>query len=306
MGEIRHIRANAVGERLDRFLASTQTDLTRAQIYNLILAGLIKIDEHNVKPAYRIKGDEIIVLDIAYPTSDDLISEEMDLNVIYEDQDLLIIDKPSGIVVHPGPGHKSGTLANGLIARMPTIGEVGEKIRPGIIHRLDKDTSGLIVVAKNVISHENISKQIKNRTVLKIYTAMLSGNPNPSEGIIKSHVGRDPSHRKRMAVVENGRYAESHFRVLENLNGYSLAAIEIKTGRTHQIRVHMSSIGHPIVGDTVYGGERISINRQFLHASKIGFKLPSTGVYTEFESNMPEDLLDLLQNIRNNAKLAKG
>jgi 23S rRNA pseudouridine1911/1915/1917 synthase len=306
LGEIRHIRANAVGERLDRFLASTQADLTRAQIYNLILAGLIKIDEHNVKPAYRIKGDEMIVLDIDYPTSEDLISEEMDLNVIYEDQDLLIIDKPSGRVVHPGPGHKSGTFANGLIAMMPTIGEVGEKIRPGIIHRLDKDTSGLIVVAKNVISHENISKQIKNRTVLKIYTAMLSGNPNPSEGIIKSHVGRDPSHRKRMAVVENGRYAESHFRVLENLNGYSLAAIEIKTGRTHQIRVHMSSIGHPIVGDTIYGGERSSINRQFLHASKIGFNLPSTGVYTEFESKMPEDLLDLLQNIRNNAKLARG
>ncbi|MQF98621.1 MAG: RluA family pseudouridine synthase [SAR202 cluster bacterium] len=306
MGEIRHIRANVVGERLDRFLASTQTDLTRAQIYNMILSGLIKIDEHNVKPAYRIKGDEIIVLYISYPTADDLISEEMDLNVIYEDMDLLVIDKPSGIVVHPGPGHKSGTLANGLIARMPTIGEVGERIRPGIIHRLDKDTSGLIVVAKNAISHEHISKQIKNRTVLKMYIAMLSGHPNPSEGIIKSHVGRDPSHRKRMAVVDNGRYAESHFRVLEKLNGYSLASIEIKTGRTHQIRVHMSSIGHPIVGDTIYGGERSTINRQFLHASKIGFKLPSTGVYTEFESKMPEDLLDLLQNIRNNSKIARG
>tara|TARA_Y100000590_G_scaffold160987_1_gene184572 strand:- start:5689 stop:6507 length:819 start_codon:yes stop_codon:yes gene_type:complete len=272
----------------------------------MILSGLIKIDEHNVKPAYRIKGDEIIVLYISYPTADDLISEEMDLNVIYEDMDLLVIDKPSGIVVHPGPGHKSGTLANGLIARMPTIGEVGERIRPGIIHRLDKDTSGLIVVAKNAISHEHISKQIKNRTVLKMYIAMLSGHPNPSEGIIKSHVGRDPSHRKRMAVVDNGRYAESHFRVLEKLNGYSLASIEIKTGRTHQIRVHMSSIGHPIVGDTIYGGERSTINRQFLHASKIGFKLPSTGVYTEFESKMPEDLLDLLQNIRNNSKIARG
>ena len=306
MGEIRHVRANAVGERLDKFLASTQTDLTRAQIYNMILAGLIKIDEHNVKPAYRIKGDEIIVLDVSYPTADDLISEEMTLNIKYEDDDFLIIDKPAGIVVHPGPGHKSGTLANGLISRMPTIGQVGEKIRPGIIHRLDKDTSGLIIVAKNLIAHENISKQIKNRTVLKIYTAMVSGNPNPAEGIIKSDIGRDPFHRKRMAVVESGKYAESHFRVLENLKGYSLATIEIRTGRTHQIRVHMSSIGHPIVGDTLYGGERSIINRQFLHASRIGFKLPSTGTYTEFESEIPRDLFELLQNIRANSKLARG
>ena len=305
MGEIRNVKADKKGERLDKFLASTQSDLSRAQIYNMILAGLVKIDEHNVKPAYKIKGNEIIVLDVSYPTSEDLISEDMNLNIIYEDDDLVIIDKPSGIVVHPGVGHRTGTLVNGLISKMPYIRNVGEKKRPGIIHRLDKDTSGLIIVAKNPITHENISMQIKDKTVLKKYTALVSGNVNPSEGIIKSNIGRDPSNRKRMAVVGNGKYAESHYNVLENLNDYSLLDIQIKTGRTHQIRVHMSSIGHPIVGDIVYGGEKTTINRHFLHASKIGFNLPSTGAYTEFKSEIPENLSGLLENIRYN-KLSKG
>jgi 23S rRNA pseudouridine1911/1915/1917 synthase len=305
LGEIRNVKADNKGERLDKFLASTQSDLSRAQIYNMILAGLVKIDEHNVKPAYKIKGNEIIVLDVSYPTSEDLISEDMNLNIIYEDDDLVIIDKPSGIVVHPGVGHRTGTLVNGLISRMPYIWNVGEKKRPGIIHRLDKDTSGLIIVAKNPITHENISMQIKDKTVLKKYTALVSGNVNPSEGIIKSNIGRDPSNRKRMAVVGNGKYAESHYNVLENLNDYSLLDIQIKTGRTHQIRVHMSSIGHPIVGDIVYGGGETTINRHFLHASKIGFNLPSTGAYTEFKSEIPENLSGLLENIRYN-KLSKG
>ena len=287
-------------ERLDKFLASRETDLSRAQIAGLVAGGLVKVDGAIVKSSYRLRGGETVEMEMLPPPPSGVSPQEIPLSVIYEDEDILVIDKPAGMVVHPAPGHRRDTVANALLARLPDIEEVGDEQRPGIVHRLDMDTSGLMVAAKNRRAHRHVSGQIKDRSVLKGYTALAKGNIDPPEGVIKARIGRDNRNRKRMAVVELGREAETSYRAVESAPGYTLLEVIPKTGRTHQIRVHLSALGYPIVGDTLYGGKDPRLERQFLHAHLLGIRLPGTGEYIEFTSPLPTDLKAFLSQLNMN------
>ncbi len=287
-------------ERLDKFLASRETDLSRAQIASLVAGGLVKVDGAIVKSSYRLRGGETVEMEMLPPKPSGVSPQEIPLSVIYEDEDILVIDKPAGMVVHPAPGHRRDTVANALLARLPGIEEVGDEQRPGIVHRLDMDTSGLMVAAKNRRAHRHVSGQIKDRSVLKGYTALAKGNIDPPEGVIKARIGRDNRNRKRMAVVELGREAETSYRAVESAPGYTLLEVIPKTGRTHQIRVHLSALGYPIVGDALYGGKDPRLERQFLHAHLLGIRLPGTGEYMEFTSPLPADLKAFLSQLNMN------
>ena len=287
-------------ERLDKFLASRETDLSRAQIAGLVAGGLVKVDGAIVKSSYRLRGGETVEMEMLPPPPSGVSPQEIPLSVIYEDEDILVIDKPAGMVVHPAPGHRRDTVANALLGRLPGIEEVGDEQRPGIVHRLDMDTSGLMVAAKNRRAHRHVSGQIKDRSVLKGYTALAKGNIDPPEGVIKARIGRDNRNRKRMAVVELGREAETSYRAVESAPGYTLLEVIPKTGRTHQIRVHLSALGYPIVGDALYGGKDPRLERQFLHAHLLGIRLPGTGEYIEFTSPLPADLKAFLSQLNMN------
>ena len=300
MEEVRRVVVDVRDERLDKFLASRETDLSRAQIAGLVAGGLVKVDGAIVKSSYRLRGGETVEMEMLPPRPTGVSPQEIPLSVIYEDEDILVIDKPAGMVVHPAPGHRRDTVANALLARLPGIEEVGEEQRPGIVHRLDMDTSGLMVAAKNRRAHRHVSGQIKDRNVLKGYTALAKGNIDPPEGVIKARIGRDNRNRKRMAVVELGREAETSYRAVESALGYTLLEVIPKTGRTHQIRVHLSALGYPIVGDTLYGGKDPRLERQFLHAHLLGIRLPGTGEYIEFTSPLPADLKAFLSQLNMN------
>jgi 23S rRNA pseudouridine1911/1915/1917 synthase len=209
------------------------------------------------------------------------------------------VDKPAGLTVHPAPGHYTHTLVNAVLSHLPDL-EAGESSRPGIVHRLDKDTSGLIIIAKNGPAHMKLAEQFKDRTIKKAYQALVHGHLTPEEGVIEARIGRDPRDRKKMAVVSRGREAQTEYKVLQYIENYTLLEIRPKTGRTHQIRVHLSAIGFPIVGDSVYGAKSPYLARQFLHALRLRFRLPSTGEYREFESPLPADLAQTLQKLAGN------
>ena len=298
VGVVRRLVADLPGERLDKFLALKQNDLSRAHISGLVARGLVTVNGATAKSSYRLKGGELVKMEVAPPPPTTQVPQDIPLTVVYEDGDLLVVDKPAGMVAHPAPGHPLGTLVNALLARLPDLGGVGEELRPGIVHRLDKDTSGLMVVAKNRQAHDHVSRQIKDRDVRKVYIALATGTLEPAEGIIQARIGRDPRNRKRMAVVERGREAETSFRVLERLPDFTLVEAFPKTGRTHQIRVHFSSLGHPMAGDTLYGGKDPRLDRQFLHAHVLGFRLPATGEYMEFTSPLPAELSAFLVRLR--------
>jgi len=284
------ISKSDTAKRVDIFLSERTTDLSRSQISNFISQGLVTIDGTPAKASYRVKSGEIIQLLIPPLPPTSLIAEDIPITVVYEDSDVLVIDKPAGMVVHPAAGNWSGTLANALLKHIPDIAGVGESGRPGIVHRLDKETSGLMMVAKNTSAHRNLSKQIKDRYITKVYTCLIRGNLKLYQGTISGNISRDTHNRKRMAVVESGRTAETSYKVMQIYNGYSLVEAYPKTGRTHQIRVHFSSIGHPITGDKLYGGTNKLLRRQFLHSTRLGFWLPSNQHYVEFESKLPYDL----------------
>lgn len=290
--------ADLPGERLDKFLALKQEDLSRAYISALVARGLVTVNGTTAKASYRLKGGELLEIEVAPPPPSTLSPQDIPITVVYEDEDLLVVDKPAGMVVHPAPGHPLGTLVNALLARLPDLRGVGEGVRPGIVHRLDKDTSGLMVVAKNRQAHEYVSSQIKERAIRKVYIALATGVLEPAEAIIRARIGRDSRNRKRMAVVEWGREAETSYRVMERLPGFTLVEAVPKTGRTHQIRVHFSSLGHPLAGDSLYGGKDPRLDRQFLHAHILGFRLPTTEEYVEFTSPLPVELDALLVQLR--------
>ncbi|MFH1559842.1 MAG: RluA family pseudouridine synthase [Chloroflexota bacterium] len=298
MGAVRRVVADLQGERLDKFLALKQEDLSRAHISGLMARGLVTVNGAIAKASYRLKGGELVEIEVAPPLPTTLSPQDIPITVVYEDNDLLVVDKPAGMVVHPAPGHPLGTLVNALLARLPDLKGVGEGLRPGIVHRLDKDTSGLMVVAKNSQAHDHVSRQIKERAIRKVYLALTTGVLEPAEGIIRARVGRDPRNRKRMAVVEGGREAETPYRVVEMLPGFTLVEAFPKTGRTHQIRVHFSSLGHPLAGDSLYGGNDPRLDRQFLHAHILGFRLPTTEKYMEFASPLPVELDAFLVRLR--------
>ena len=293
------VTADAAGARLDKYLAQAFPDLTRSFLQRLIEQGRVTVADAVAKPSTQLRPGQVIAVDVPPQPPATLVPEEAPIEVVYEDRDLLVVNKPAGLVVHPAVGHPTGTLANIVIGRWE--GPAGEEtLRPGIVHRLDKDTSGLMVVAKNPAAQANLASQLKNRQVTKRYLLLVHGRLTPGRGLIDAPIGRDPRDRKRMAVVAGGREARTRFKVLEYIGDFSLVEATLDTGRTHQIRVHFCAIGFPIVGDPVYGvvDERLPLQRQFLHASLLGFRLPSTGEYVEFTSDLPADLKAALSALR--------
>lgn len=293
-----------VGERLDRVITARLSTLSRVKVQQLIKEGYATINGKPGKPSYRIEGaDEIAVRlaehIIAPPNNADTQPEALPLNVIYEDSDMAAIDKPAGMVIHPAAGHASGTLVNALLARWPQMALVGGKGRAGIVHRLDKDTSGVLLIAKTEPARLNLMAQFAARTVQKRYLALVEGLPATPTGEINAPLGRDLNQRKRMAVLRNGRSAVSFYRVLQAYKGYALLEVQPKTGRTHQIRVHMAFIGHPIVGDAVYGyrKQRLHLGRHFLHAESLSLLAPSSGQPVTIHAPLPADLKAILDQL---------
>lgn len=294
------VPAEEDGERLDRLIAARVAEISRSYAQKLIAAGDVYVNGEVAKPARRVRhGDTIEILLPPVDEPDNLTPEYLPIPVIYEDDDVIVFDKPPGLVTHPAPGHEHGTLVNAVRALHPDL-PLQPSDRPGIVHRLDKDTSGLIVVAKNEAARRYLLRQWQQRDVVKRYTALVHGVIEVNEGTIDAPISRDPHNRKRMAVVRGGRRAVTHFRVLERFRDATLVSVEIETGRTHQIRVHMAFIGHPIVGDPLYSrrGFRIPVPRQFLHATYLKFELPETGRPIEVETPLPADLRAVLEALR--------
>jgi 23S rRNA pseudouridine1911/1915/1917 synthase len=288
------------GERLDRALVALLPELSRAQIKQLIQTGAVMVNERLSKPAYRVEAGDRLMVVLPEEAEPALQAEPIPLRVVYEDGHLLVVDKPAGMVVHPAPGHSSGTLVNALLAYCPEVVDVGGLGRGGIVHRLDKDTSGLILVAKEATAHAALQRQFKRRRVRKTYLALVEERVEPREGIIDAAVGRSQRERKRMAVMRSGRPAVTQYRVVEYVGGHTLLEVRPHTGRTHQIRVHLAWMGYPVVGDRKYGQrqQRLLPERHFLHASELGFQHPITEEGMEFAAPLPEELVEVLSKLR--------
>jgi 23S rRNA pseudouridine1911/1915/1917 synthase len=283
--------------RLDKYVAENCSGLSRTHAQQLIEDGLVTVNGKAARSSLKLNAGDKVAVTVPPEAPSTLEAEDIPLNIIYEDEDLLVVDKPAGLAVHPAPGTPSGTLANAVVHYLPSIAKDADSLRPGIVHRLDKDTSGLIIVAKNRAAQANLSDQFKDRTVKKTYITLVKGKLTPDKGIIEADIGRDPKHRQKMAVVADGREARTSYQVVSYHGDYSLLEIHPETGRTHQIRVHLAAIGFPVVGDATYGFPVKGLNRQFLHAGKIGFNLPSSGKWVEFISPLPADLQKTLDGI---------
>lgn len=296
----------AVGEsRLDQYLAGQDTGLTRSRLQRLIVDGQVLVNDGPAKPSHKLKGGDRVTLSVPPPRPTGLVAQDIPVTVVYQDQDLVVIDKPAGLAVHPGPGHPDNTLVNALLAMCPDIQGIGGEIRPGIVHRLDKDTSGLMMVAKTHQAHNNLSEQIKARQVTKGYLALVEGVPSPAQGKVDAPVGRHPRRRTRMAVLVGGKEARTSYKVREKFPGHSLPAyslieLYLETGRTHQIRVHMAHIGHPLVGDTIYGHRSPLVGRHFLHAFHLAFEHPVNREPLDFQTGLPDDLTPAIDALRGN------
>jgi 23S rRNA pseudouridine1911/1915/1917 synthase len=286
------------GERIDRYLAQRQPDVSRAYVQKLIDDGLVTANGLPVRSSYRVRAGDRISFTLPPPPPPSAQPQAIPLTVIYEDADVLVVDKPAGLVVHPAAGHASGTLVNALLAHSPEMLSTGmDATRPGIVHRLDRDTSGLLIVAKNQRALRYLSDQFRERSTEKTYLALLHGHLSPAQGQIDAPIGRDPRYRQRMALVAGGRPAQTGYRVLRFVAGYTLVEAMPHTGRTHQIRVHFAGIGHPLAGDSIYGARRPTpgLSRQFLHAARLRIRLPATGAEREFSSPLPADLASVLE-----------
>jgi 23S rRNA pseudouridine1911/1915/1917 synthase len=288
-----------LGTRLDRYVADQLPDLSRGTVQALIESGRVRVDGQQRKPKFRMTPGEVVSVEIPPPQVDEILPDPIPLTIVYEDADVIVVDKPAGMVVHPAPGHPRGTLANALLAHVPGI-SVGGSQRPGIVHRLDKDTSGLIVAAKTDRGRTALVTQWEDHSVEKIYLALVTGSVADEEAMIDAPIGRDPKNRQRMAVLRSGRPAVTRFHVVERFPSATLLELSIETGRTHQIRVHLAFIGHPIVGDQLYGRARPTdpkLDRQFLHASALAFQLPD-GSALRLEAPLPNDLQAVLEQLR--------
>lgn len=288
------------GERIDKFLAQ-KLDKSRSLVQKLIKDELVLVNGEVVKTNYSVvDGDEIDVKQLDAVDNTNIISQPMDLDIVYEDDDLLVINKPSGLVVHPAPGHYQDTLVNGLLAYSNKLSDINGEFRPGIVHRIDKDTSGLLVVCKNNESHEALANQLSDKTLFRQYLAIVHGEIEEDEGEIIAPIGRDPRDRVKMAVVaKNSKEAQTNFKVLERYDHYTLVSCNLLTGRTHQIRVHFDFINYPLVGDPLYGIKpTIDTKGQALHAYKLGFIHPRSGEYMEFEAKPPQEFVDTLNQIK--------
>lgn len=288
------------GERLDKFIADN-SDISRSYAAKLCEDGLVMCGGKQLAKKYEITGGEEIEIDVPEPEELSIEPEDIPLDIVYEDSDVIVVNKPQGLCVHPAPGNESGTLVNGLVYHCGgELSAINGVIRPGIVHRIDKDTSGLLIVAKNNEAHLKLSEQLKERKAMRKYVALVNGNIKEDGGTINKPIARNPVDRKKMAVVQGGREAITHFNVLERFGQYTLVECILETGRTHQIRVHMASIGHSIVGDPLYGikKEKFNLQGQLLHAKTIGFVHPTTGEMMEFSSEIPEHFQNILEKLR--------
>lgn len=287
-------------QRIDQFLREKLPHLSRSRIQDLIERGFIKLERKVVKPSTKVKRG--MTIEVLIPPEEPLAlePEEVSFEILYEDEDLAVIYKPPGIVVHPAPGHQKGTLVHGLIKKLKNLSGIGGKLRPGIVHRLDKDTSGLMIVAKNDFAHQALVSAFQKREIKKEYLALIYGHLNPRCGRIEKPIGRHPIHRKKMAILPEGKPAITEYELLKYLKRASLVLARPVTGRTHQLRVHFSSLGHPILGDPLYGGLKTDLPkapRLMLHAKKLTFLHPRTGEVLEFERVPPEDFLEYLRSL---------
>ena len=288
--------------RLDKYLAEQFPEQTRSYLQKLIKDGEATVNGKNVKTGYQLsKGDEVSV-NIPEPKELDVEPQKMDLDIVYEDDDVILINKPKGMVVHPAPGHTTDTLVNGLLYHCKdNLSGINGVARPGIVHRIDRDTTGILIVCKNDMSHNSIAVQLKEHSINRRYRALVHGNLKDDTGTVEGPIGRHPIDRKKMAINEkNGKPAVTHYTVLERFGNYTLIECKLETGRTHQIRVHMTSIGHPLVGDEVYGPAKcpFKLQGQCLHAMVLGFVHPRTGEYMEFSADLPDYFEDLLRKLR--------
>jgi 23S rRNA pseudouridine1911/1915/1917 synthase len=297
MDKVHSLIASERDVRLDKYVCQQLPELSRARVQKLIADGRITVNGQPARPGLRLSIGDRLKIAIPPAPPEQLLPEAVPLNIIYEDEDLLVVNKPAGLTVHPAPGHPGHTLVNALLAHLPHLADTGDWLRPGIVHRLDKDTSGLMLVAKNSQAQANLIGQFKSHSVTKAYLALVKGRLTPENGIIEAAIGRDPRHRQKMAIVEGGREATTEYQVIKYIGGYTLLEVRPQTGRTHQIRVHLGAIGFPVVGDKIYGVKSPFLSRQFLHACRLGFRLPSTGEYIEFKSELPPDLEQALEDI---------
>ena len=294
------------GLRLDKFISNCDENLSRMAIQRLIDEEKITVNGKIQKQSYRVQENDKIIVKIDEPKNIELKAQNIPVDILYEDSDIIVINKPKGLVVHPAIGNPEGTLVNAIMEICKdSLSGIGGEIRPGIVHRLDKDTSGVIVIAKNDLAHINISNQIKDRKTKKIYIALVRGLIKENEATINMPIGRSTKDRKKMAVSKNGKEAVTHFKVIKRYNGYTLIEVKIDTGRTHQIRVHMSEIGYPIVGDYIYsnGKNPFDVVGQMLHAKSIEFMHPTKNELMKIEAPLPEYFKDVIQTLEENYKI---
>ena len=308
------IGSDNAGARLDAYLASQIDGWSRARLQRLIENEDVLVNGKSAKPSYKLREHDEVEVELIAPAADAFVPEDIPIEIVYEDETLVVVNKPAGLVVHPAAGIASGTLANALAYHFQNLPGGGTGVRPGLVHRLDRDTSGLLVVAKTESALENLSDQFRDRTVYKSYVALVHGRMASNSGKIDQPLARDPTNRTRMAVVRNGRNALTLYRLRRGFDRFTLLDVELKTGRTHQIRVHLAWLKHPVVGDETYGAGRDntiqdarlrarvrSLDRQFLHAEKLAFTHPKTGEWVKFESGLPEDLEELLAALEQRA-----
>ncbi|CUO58907.1 RluA family pseudouridine synthase [Clostridium sp. NSJ-49] len=289
------------GERIDKYLSTVIEGKTRSFIQGLIEEKAVTVNGKIIKSNYKVKINDEVVVILPEPIELDVKAENIKLDIVYEDSDVIVVNKPKNMVVHPAPGNYSGTLVNGLLYHCKDLSGINGVIRPGIVHRIDKDTTGILVVAKNDEAHNSLAKQFKDHSIKREYYALVEGRFSKESGTIDKPLGRNKKDRLKMDIVEDGRRAVTHYEVLEQYDkGVSLIKCTLETGRTHQIRVHMASIGHPLVGDQTYGfkKQKFKIEGQALHAKTLGFIHPSTGEYIEFTSDLPEYFEELIRKLR--------
>ncbi|BAH44757.1 MULTISPECIES: RluA family pseudouridine synthase [Brevibacillus] len=287
-------------ERIDKFITLQNEDWSRSQVQAWVKEGRVTVNGEPIKNNYKLQAEDEVTLRVPPPKEMAIQPEEMSLDIVYEDSDVVVVNKPRGLVVHPAPGHYSGTLVNGLLAHCKDLSGINGVLRPGIVHRIDKDTSGLLMVAKNDKAHMGLAEQLKAHTVNRKYVALVHGVIPHEMGTIEAPIGRDPKNRQQMAVVfENSKPAVTHFIVLERFKEYTMVELKLETGRTHQIRVHMKYIDYPLAGDPKYGPKNtLELDGQALHAKTLGFIHPRTGEQLEFEAPMPKEMLDVIEVLR--------
>ncbi len=287
------------GERLDKFLSETLEDTSRSDVQSRIKSGEITVNDVIVKPNYKLKTDDVITVHERQLVESEIVPEDLNLDIVYEDEDVAVVYKPRGMVVHPAAGHASGTLVNGLMYQLKSLSGINGELRPGIVHRIDKDTSGLLMVAKHDVAHRHLVEQLIDKTVTRKYIALVHGVITHDKGTIEAPIGRNTKNRQDMAVVDNGKDAVTHFNVLERFKDYTLIECFLETGRTHQIRVHMQYIDFPLVGDPKYGRRKtMDTDGQLLHAALIGFTHPMTEKELVFEAPLPEFFEEILEDLR--------